>query len=357
MHFLNKAEALELVHERRELLDAVEPTNPFAGSTWMYHFIKEVGKESWNFVIPEYLPGGGSLMLLCSPGEKPHYRSALTNYYASLYSPLISSLESPNDRQIAIENLVAQLTELNPKSEILDFSPIEQEAYDTKHLKQAFKKRGWYVIEYDCFGNWHLPCAGMSFDEYMKTRDSKLYNTWVRKRKKFLKECDENSCLEIVVDPREVARAMDAYERVYAKSWKRPEPYDGFVRNWAHLCAQNGWLRLGLAWQGDIPIAAQFWFTMHGKANIFKLAYDNDYSKLSPGTILSAHMFRNAIDEDRVVEIDYLTGDDAYKNAWMTKRRQRIGLLACNPRTPRGLLKSARELVGETRKRWRASQV
>lgn len=357
MHFLNKREALELVSERRELLDAVEPTNPFLGSTWVSHFIKEVGKESWTFVIPEYIPNGGSLMLLYSQKGKLHFRSALTNYYASLFSPVISFLESPNDRRIAIEQLVEQLTELRPKSEIIDFSPIDQEAYDTKHLKQALRGRGWYVFEYDCFGNWHLPCAGMSFDTYMRTRDSKIYNTWVRKRKKFLNGCNEDSCLEIVVDPSEVARAMDAYESVYAKSWKSPEPYDDFVRNWAHLCAQNGWLRLGLAWQGEVPIAAQFWFTMHGQANIFKLAYDNEYSKLSPGTVLSAHMFRNAIDEDRVVDIDYLTGDDAYKKAWMTKRRQRIGLLACNPRTPRGLLKSARELISESRKRWRASQI
>ena len=40
---------------------------------------------------------------------------------------------------------------------------------------------------------------------------------------------------------------MDAYEHVYAKSWKKPEPYPDFVRQWAHICARNNWLRLGVA--------------------------------------------------------------------------------------------------------------
>jgi len=39
-----------------------------------------------------------------------------------------------------------------------------------------------------------------------------------------------------------------------------------------------------------------------------------------------------------VHEIDYLTGDDTYKKDWMSHRRERWGIIAFNPRTPRGLL-------------------
>src|SRR5687767_13722369 len=144
---------------------------------------------------------------------------------------------------------------------------------------------------------------------------------------------------------------MDAYEKVFAKSWKKPEPYGSFVRQWALICARNNWLRLGVAWLGDLPIAAQFWFTMHGRASIFKLAYDEEYSQLSAGTVLSAHMFSHALDVDRVLEIDYLTGDDAYKQSWMTQRRQRSGILACNTMTLCGLHTVAQDLaVGITKR-------
>jgi CelD/BcsL family acetyltransferase involved in cellulose biosynthesis len=52
---------------------------------------------------------------------------------------------------------------------------------------------------------------------------------------------------------------------------------------------------------------------------------------------------RQVIDIDRVQEIDYLTGDDAYKNQWMSHRRERRGLIAFNPRTVGGLAALVRE--------------
>lgn len=353
MYFLSKPEALHFVRERRELFDSAEQSNPFAGSAWTLHFLDQVAEDSWRIVIPESLGGGHGLMLLYSDDQAPFRRSAVTNYYSSLYSALISSLKSAEGRGVLLGSLVEQLVEGRPRCAVMSFSPLDRESPDTENLRKALSARGWYVRQYDCFGNWYLPCANVSFDDYMKGRDSKLYNTWVRKRKKFGKASSEGARLEIVLDPKDVTRAMDAYESVYAKSWKKPEPYKDFVRDWARLCAENGWLRLGLAWLGDTPIAAQFWFTMHGRAYIFKLAYDEVHSKLSAGTVLSAHMFKHALEQDHVVEIDYLTGDDAYKQSWMTNRRQRIGLIACNPRTVRGLIIGAKEFAGETVKRLR----
>ena len=100
-------------------------------------------------------------------------------------------------------------------------------------------------------------------------------------------------------------------------------------------------------------MAAQFWFTAHGRAFVFKLAYDEAYSRLSAGTVLSAHMFRECLDVDRVHEVDYLSGDDAYKREWMTHRRQRFRVTACNPRTACGLWRGLRLAAGEWRARWR----
>jgi hypothetical protein len=56
-------------------------------------------------------------------------------------------------------------------------------------------------------------------------------------------------------------------------------------------------------------------------------------------------MFQHALEKDRVAEIDYLTGDDPYKSAWMSHRRERIGLIASNLRSPRGAWSAARELT------------
>ena len=62
--------------------------------------------------------------------------------------------------------------------------------------------------------------------------------------------------------------------------------------------------------------------------------------------VLTAALMKHVMDEDRVSEVDYLSGDDAYKRDWMAQRRERVGLVAFDPHSPRGLLAAARHFAG-----------
>lgn len=348
MQLMTKAAALRYVVEHAAVLDAAgNPRNPFFSSVWTRHFLAEVADDSWTVLAPQADGDGRSLMLIYRDAGSLTRCMALANYYASLYSPMASTA---GDRPRAMAALVRQLSEQRPRIGTVNFAPLEAASPDTAALATALSDQGWYVRRYFCFGNWTLPCDGLSFDDYMAARDSQLRNTHARKSKKLLAA----GTLQIATRPNEVDAAMDAYDAVYAKSWKQPEPYPDFVRGWARRCAEQGWLRLGVARVAEVPIAAQFWFTIDRRAYIFKLAYDDEQSKWSAGTVLSAHMFRHALDIDGVVEIDYLTGDDAYKKSWMTHRRERIGLMACNLRTLGGLAAAATEVAGQARERLRA---
>lgn len=346
---LSKEEVLQFVRERHGLFDAAGESNPFASSAWILYFIEQIARDDWTFTIPACLGDGESLMLLYANSRTPHRRQAVANCYASLYSPLISSAR---DRQAALDALADKLTERPSACANLRLAPLDQDSPDTLALERALAERGWYVKRHFAFGNWHLCCSGLSFEDYMAGRDSKLYNTWLRKSKKF-RAAGSKARLEIITGESGLEAAMDAYEKVYAGSWKEPEMHTHFIRGWARICARHGWLRLGLAWIGEEPVAAQFWFTLHGRANIFKLAYDARYSGWSPGTVLTAHMFQHSLETDRVAEIDYLTGDDPYKRSWMGARRERIGLVACNPRFLRGLALAVGEWVGDISRPWR----
>jgi Acetyltransferase (GNAT) domain len=344
---LDRATAIDFAARHAEVLDAPgNPTNPFAGSVWIRHFLQHVAADDWTVLVPKVDGDGTSLMWLYRRPAASGRALSLANYYASLYSPMASTAA---DRGAAIAALAEQLAAVRPRLATVNFAPLDDGAAETDALAAALESRGWFVRRYDCFGNWTLPCDGLAFDAYLAGRDSQLRNTLERKAKKLLAA----GSLSIATRPDEVDAAMDAYDRVYARSWKKPEPYPGFVRDWARRCAEQGWLRLGVARIGDEPIAAQFWFTTARRASIFKLAYDEAHAKWSAGTVLSAHLFRHALDVDRVREIDYLTGDDAYKRAWMVERRQRIGLIACNLRSIAGLGAAATEMAGRARARLR----
>jgi CelD/BcsL family acetyltransferase involved in cellulose biosynthesis len=347
VRILNRIQALQFVSERAEVLDApTNPSNPFASSEWARHFIAHVVAGDQQVLAIEAGPSGDSLMLLVRDIHDQSRCTALANYYASLYSPLSSTA---SEREDAMASIVNRLTELRPRIATLNLAPLDGDAPDTAALANSLSGHGWYVRRYFCFGNWYLPCDGLAFDTYMRGRDSQLRNTWMRKSKRLLAVGQ----VQIVSSPSDVDSAMSAYDRVYAKSWKQAEPYADFVRGWAGICAKHGWLRLGIASVDNTPIAAQFWFTVGRRAYIFKLAYDETQAKWSAGTVLTAHMIEHALEVDRVVEIDYLTGDDEYKKSWMTRRRERIGLMACNMHALRGLATAGREFAGDMRARAR----
>jgi hypothetical protein len=44
---------------------------------------------------------------------------------------------------------------------------------------------------------------------------------------------------------------------------------------------------------------------------------------------------QHTMDVDRVQEVDYLSGDDAYKADWMALRRERVGVVGFDKFSPR----------------------
>jgi len=345
---LSRREVMALVSSQAERLDA--SANPFATAAWVMHYLQHVARDDWRFWVAGS-EGSAPLLLQAEPGKLRDAR-AMNNYYASLFTPFEFADGGGLSESQAAAALMAELAAARPALATVDLSPMSQAHADL--AQAAFRSAGFMTRRYECFGNWYLPCENLSFDDYMAARPSQTVNTWTRKAKKF--KPGSEARLQMVTQPDEVAAAMQAYGQVYAKSWKQAEPYPDFVPGWAAICAARGWLRLGVAWVGSTPIAAQFWFTRQRHAYIYKLAYDEEHAKLSAGTVLSAFMFRHALEEDKVVEIDYLTGDDPYKQAWTTHRRVREGVLASNPRTWRGAARAVYELAGAARQRLRRSR-
>ncbi|MCC6250741.1 MAG: GNAT family N-acetyltransferase [Rubrivivax sp.] len=346
--WLTRAEALRSIENDASTIDAcTNPANPFCSSVWLHHFITEVVSARDRVAVVEATGNGRSLMYLRPEQPDKGRLSSLSNYYSSLYSPVLSDA---TDRLGAATGLARALAQSRPRVSTLNLSPLEKGNSENEQFASVLSDAGWFVRPYLCFGNWTLPCEGLTYADYMSSRASQLRNTHSRKAKKLL----ASGSLEIYTRTDEVDRAMAGFDAAYARSWKQPDPYPNFVRGWAHRCAEHGWLRVGLARIGGAVVAAQFWFTIARRAYIFKLAYDGAYAKWSAGTVLTAYMFQHALDVDKVIEIDFLTGDDPYKESWMTVRRERIGLMACNLATLTGLAVASKEWAGAATKSWRA---
>lgn len=285
------------------------------------------------------------LPLMTSP-EFPGCLHGLSNFYTPLFALLN---EAQVDRR-KLEELARQLRQRIAGFYEARFSPMDPESLSWSVLRDAFANAGWQVDDYFIFGNWYHPVAGQSYADYLAARPSPLRNTLARARRRLEKNAGYS--LRICTGEDLDDADIDAFVSVYNRSWKKPEPYPDFIPGLCRLAAREGWLRLGIIHLDARPVAGQLWLVANGKANIVKLAYDQEYAKTSAGTVLTAALMRHVIDIDRVEEIDYLIGDDPYKRDWMSCRRERRGLIAFNPSFAKGLLGAARHFAGKLKRRF-----
>lgn len=242
----------------------------------------------------------------------------LSNWYNFRTAPLFSS---GANRTALLHELASDLPGQSPH---LILSGLPDEAGEATALAAALRNSGWFVITEKCDVNHVLHVGERSFAEYLASRPGQLRTTLKRKAGKVEVQ------LATWFDPGLWAE----YEAVYAASWKPEEGSPAFLRAFAEAEGAAGRLRMAVARSGGKVVAAQFWTVEAGTAFIHKLAHTEDSKPLSPGTTLSAALFEQVIDRDKVGLVDFGTGNDGYKRDWMEQVRPRFQIEAFRPRWP-----------------------
>jgi hypothetical protein len=241
-----------------------------------------------------------------------------------------------------------------------DFAPIARRAGvfrldaldDRAPALTAFfdgcRRGGLHIRSFAHFGDWSAPVATDDFARWLAGRPGSLRSTITRK----LKRARAATAFRLF-DADDLETGIAAFEQVYAKSWKQPEPFPSFNSICMRALAGAGLLRLGVLADRTGPIAAQYWAVSGGRAMLLKLAHDEAQTVLSPGTVLTAQMLAAILERDRPMLLDFGRGDDPYKRLWVDQRHERQGALLINPRHPRGLAALAHGAAGTLRRRLR----
>ena len=265
---------------------------------------------------------------------------ALGNFYTARYAPWLDQSAGT----VALQRLLGHAVSDGGITDTVRFSPLDPTSQLFDSLSRALSAMGWHPFPYFAFGNWYLKVEG-SWNDYLNGRSVNLRTSIKRRTKQF---SAMGGTLSLHTDLTDIDAATEAFQQVYAASWKEPEPFPRFVPSLIRMLAASGELRLGIAWLEGKPIAAQFWYVTGKTASIYKVAYHEAFAGHSPGTVLTAFLLRHVIDEDKVAEVDFLIGDDDYKKKWMSHRRERWGIVAYNARTARGLGLLIREKLQRT---------
>jgi len=129
--------------------------------------------------------------------------------------------------------------------------------------------------------------------------------------------------LELICGPRDWGRGIDTYCSVTAARWKRTVSFPEFVPRLVRTMGVQVWIRSGIAWLRDKPIAAQTWIMNGNWAKIYRLAYHEDFKHLAPDTLLTHMLLRHIVEADNVIEVGNLNGDEPCKKDWMIAGRER----------------------------------
>lgn len=312
----------QLPESADRLFARAEKESIFFSRPWLQDLVSGALEEDQSLLLACVLADREVLALLPLMKKEGGHLDALGHLYTSLFTLLTTGQAS----QQVLDCLVQGLSRLRMTS--LRIDPVAENDRHLPGLQQALESAGFTCHRHFRFYNWIHRTQGQTFADYMAARPARLRSTIARKGRKLEREHGYSIRL-YTEDP--VRQGMADYDTVYKASWKAHELFGDFVTALADTLTRNQWLRLAVLYIAGRPAAAQFWFVANGTASIFKLHYDQEWKQYSPGSILTSYLMRHVIDVDRVEEIDFLNGNDAYKQDWMSERRTRWTLYCARP--------------------------
>ncbi len=307
----------QLADDAARIFASAEKNSMFFSRAWFETVTATALQDKYKLLLACVVEENRVLAMLPLKQGEHHDWYTLGHLYTWLYSLFL-------DNQASDEVIVCLAQGIGQSScQSLRLEPVAQDNRNILKLKTELEAAGFYCNYQFRFYNWFHPVVEKTIDDYMSGRPSRVQNTAARKQRKLAREHDFGFRL---FSDEDLATGLEDYNTVYNASWKARELFDDLLEELVISFANRGWLRLGVLYIDQQPAAAQLWFVVQGNDNIFKLAYDEKWKQYSPGSILIGKMMEYVIETDRVRELDFLMGNDAYKQDWMTQRRERWGL-------------------------------
>ena len=143
---------------------------------------------------------------------------ALTTPYTCRYEPLIAP--DTIDRAAIFTAFarfcrsfaIARLDALDPATEA--------------EFASGATRAGLAIARFDHFGNWHEDVAGLDWQAWLAGRPGALRET-IRRRTRRAERL-AGARFVLYRDQNDIASGIAAFEAVYARSWKDPEPFPAF---------------------------------------------------------------------------------------------------------------------------------
>lgn len=302
-----------------------QPHPIFATQQWFEQlaaFERERGKDCtyvWLFVLHGDTPVLAAPLAKTRAGPGQLQLELLGNFYTPGIDLFTDPAALPAER--AWRSLLQAFDQLYPRWLGFWAAPLRAPQHDS--LVRATDAAGRATFPLALSSNHTARIDSLA--QYWAGRPSRLLNTLKRKGKLL---AQQQHRFELTATPN--ADQVAGYWQVYQSSWKPQEPSRSFIDWLLAWSMQHGFLRLGLLYVDDAPVACQLWLVQGERAYIFKLAQDERADRFSPGSLLTEHIIEQLAQADGVRHLDFLLGDNAFKTTWMDSKEPVCGVNVVN---------------------------
>jgi len=155
-----------------------------------------------------------------------------------------------------------------------------------------------------------------SWGEYLESLDKKDRHELRRKIRR-VERVSQSANGYGVKNSDSVTEGIEHFLLLHRKSNVQKEDFmnrdmELFFQDIASILSPENWLKLSFLRMNGTRIASSMCFDYQNKVYLYNSGYDPEYSYLSPGIVLVAHLVREAIESGRS-EFDFLRGEEDYK--------------------------------------------
>jgi len=305
----------------RELFTAAKGAPLFLSFEWMSLWWKHFGTREKLLVLTvwkaERLVGIAPLMLSRRQGAR------VIEFIGTGRSDYLDFLMADDPRP-AIAAILKYLMSIRDEWDLICLRDIPEDSPHLEILEGLALEMGLCFEKDRSTVSPYLPISG-TWEEYLATR-SRDKRRKIRQNRKRLEEMEGAEvalCTEGLGE--DTVRAMVQVEQ---QSWKQragtarlttPEAR-AFYADILKTFSRCGWVTLWLVRESQKPIAYKLVFKHNHKMYSYNSAYDLRYSRVSPGSNLTAMALEYAF-QHQMAEYDFLRGDEKYKEDWMSGQR------------------------------------
>jgi len=204
--------------------------------------------------------------------------------------------------------------------DMIQLGPIPETSSTYALLSAIIKEKGIRCIVRRKDAAPYVP-ATTSWEEYFKTL-SKKFRSELRNLDNTQKRNDSGRTMRVYTDEHIDQGIMDLVN-ISRNTWKYRngtaivcKPGEtGFYRLFAHKAARRKWLYLVVLLYNSKPVAFMYNILYKNTMFILKVGYDEQYKKLSAGTMLFLHVIRKSF-IDNLKKIDMLGKSESFKLRW-----------------------------------------